>query len=149
MFYDTPDRREKAGCLLETCNIPRLRATPGRWRERLELRFIFEDLPQDKNFISVSDSSLQDKPTVSYKGMSDYCKKGINFIDQNIESFFPSLPIEKIVARKLNSTESHILCTTPMGEDKLTSVVDKNLICLLYTSPSPRDATLSRMPSSA
>ena len=26
---------------------------------------------------------------------------------------------------------------------------DKLLICLLYTSPSPRDATLSRMPSSA
>ena len=26
---------------------------------------------------------------------------------------------------------------------------DKIIICLLYTSPSPRDATLSRMPSSA
>ena len=26
---------------------------------------------------------------------------------------------------------------------------NKNSICLLYTSPSPRDATLSRMPSSA
>ena len=26
---------------------------------------------------------------------------------------------------------------------------DANLLCLLYTSPSPRDATLSRMPSSA
>ena len=25
----------------------------------------------------------------------------------------------------------------------------KNFTCLLYTSPSPRDATLSRMPSSA
>ena len=25
----------------------------------------------------------------------------------------------------------------------------KRIICLLYTSPSPRDATLSRMPSSA
>ena len=25
----------------------------------------------------------------------------------------------------------------------------ENLACLLYTSPSPRDATLSRMPSSA
>ena len=24
-----------------------------------------------------------------------------------------------------------------------------NIVCLLYTSPSPRDATLSRMPSSA
>ena len=27
--------------------------------------------------------------------------------------------------------------------------VDRNQVCLLYTSPSPRDATLSRMPSSA
>ena len=27
--------------------------------------------------------------------------------------------------------------------------VDESLRCLLYTSPSPRDATLSRMPSSA
>ena len=25
----------------------------------------------------------------------------------------------------------------------------QNTVCLLYTSPSPRDATLSRMPSSA
>ena len=28
-------------------------------------------------------------------------------------------------------------------------VIGRNRICLLYTSPSPRDATLSRMPSSA
>ena len=26
---------------------------------------------------------------------------------------------------------------------------EEEIICLLYTSPSPRDATLSRMPSSA
>ena len=31
----------------------------------------------------------------------------------------------------------------------LTSMGNKFNICLLYTSPSPRDATLSRMPSSA
>ena len=32
----------------------------------------------------------------------------------------------------------------------LAKQIDKlNKICLLYTSPSPRDATLSRMPSSA
>ena len=30
-----------------------------------------------------------------------------------------------------------------------THLKDMNNICLLYTSPSPRDATLSRMPSSA
>ena len=33
------------------------------------------------------------------------------------------------------------------GDD--TIIVDAAGICLLYTSPSPRDATLSRMPSSA
>ena len=27
--------------------------------------------------------------------------------------------------------------------------IDHSTLCLLYTSPSPRDATLSRMPSSA
>ena len=36
--------------------------------------------------------------------------------------------------------------------EKLNTVPDSNITgntCLLYTSPSPRDATLSRMPSSA
>ena len=36
--------------------------------------------------------------------------------------------------------------------DRMTSVAGKKIdydSCLLYTSPSPRDATLSRMPSSA
>ena len=34
------------------------------------------------------------------------------------------------------------------GEDDL-SLMGDYYACLLYTSPSPRDATLSRMPSSA
>ena len=33
--------------------------------------------------------------------------------------------------------------------DKLEKFVHRDNSCLLYTSPSPRDATLSRMPSSA
>ena len=44
-----------------------------------------------------------------------------------------------------------------LGQIRQTSAIlhvvrcfdDKNITCLLYTSPSPRDATLSRMPSSA
>ena len=31
----------------------------------------------------------------------------------------------------------------------MSVIVEVHTICLLYTSPSPRDATLSRMPSSA
>ena len=39
-----------------------------------------------------------------------------------------------------------------LGENKPSCGCDKDIhvdVCLLYTSPSPRDATLSRMPSSA
>ena len=39
------------------------------------------------------------------------------------------------------------------GEFKLGEVLDESvgwfIVCLLYTSPSPRDRLLSRMPSSA
>ena len=34
-------------------------------------------------------------------------------------------------------------------EDKISLLKKPLRLCLLYTSPSPRDATLSRMPSSA
>ena len=38
----------------------------------------------------------------------------------------------------------------PIGFEKLKCLgLSNNIDCLLYTSPSPRDATLSRMPSSA
>ena len=36
-----------------------------------------------------------------------------------------------------------------VGTNKTAQVVGNITACLLYTSPSPRDATLSRMPSSA
>ena len=35
------------------------------------------------------------------------------------------------------------------GIEDCSDSSDEDVICLLYTSPSPRDATLSRMPSSA
>ena len=41
------------------------------------------------------------------------------------------------------------LCVGAREPIQFTDVDDKHVDCLLYTSPSPRDATLSRMPSSA
>ena len=38
---------------------------------------------------------------------------------------------------------------TPWQKDSKTSFEDRYKICLLYTSPSPRDLSTSRMPSSA
>ena len=71
------------------------------------------------------------------------------------------------IAQALTENETRILAELKAGEGQavdmggyyhanaaLTTVVMRpsetlNKICLLYTSPSPRDATLSRMPSSA
>ena len=51
------------------------------------------------------------------------------------------------------STEVKLVPALETGDTKRTFQVTGNLVmhgdCLLYTSPSPRDATLSRMPSSA
>ena len=55
--------------------------------------------------------------------------------------------ITTIVDMPLNS--SPVVTTLSAFKDKLEASKDKLYTCLLYTSPSPRDATLSRMPSSA
>ena len=45
----------------------------------------------------------------------------------------------------LKNTHETLISTDKRG----LSYIDKNYNCLLYTSPSPRDGTSSRMPSSA
>ena len=52
--------------------------------------------------------------------------------------------------QKHNGQEPQCIITTPLieGTDGVEKM-SKSYGCLLYTSPSPRDATLSRMPSSA
>ena len=51
--------------------------------------------------------------------------------------------------------ENTILFTELPGNLKILNLIDKSITnivntpCLLYTSPSPRDRSLSRMPSSA
>ena len=61
---------------------------------------------------------------------------------KTIYNFFPNK--NKLVEVVANNFHSQI--TEGITKVKQTS---KNPICLLYTSPSPRDRTRSRMPSSA
>ena len=49
--------------------------------------------------------------------------------------------------RRARKLIDHFSISTPLKSYFIGNELDK--ICLLYTSPSPRDATLSRMPSSA
>ena len=50
-----------------------------------------------------------------------------------------------------NTGAKEVLTIRVLGGTKrrYASVGDKIVVCLLYTSPSPRDRTRSRMPSSA
>ena len=40
-------------------------------------------------------------------------------------------------------------CSSMQSTDELQIFYEKDYVCLLYTSPSPRDLSTSRMPSSA
>ena len=59
----------------------------------------------------------------------------------------------KIDPKYYRPTEVDLLIGDPSKANNLLGWIPKydlnSLVCLLYTSPSPRDATLSRMPSSA
>ena len=48
-----------------------------------------------------------------------------------------------------SNPDDFIFMTTALDESVTPGTILNNCACLLYTSPSPRDATLSRMPSSA
>ena len=55
------------------------------------------------------------------------------------------IEINKLLHSNLSTASTILAFLDPEN----IGVFDDRLICLLYTSPSPRDATLSRMPSSA
>ena len=55
---------------------------------------------------------------------------------------------QRLSAAGVRSSEIDVVFVTHMHSDHIVDLYQL-YICLLYTSPSPRDATLSRMPSSA
>ena len=71
----------------------------------------------------------------------------ITVLPEMLEGFFN----ESILARaqKKGLAEIHLHNLRDYTLDKLKRVDDYPYGCLLYTSPSPRDGSLSRMPSSA
>ena len=90
----------------------------------------------------------------SHLGLSGGLQAGLNYICPNAfnvsnANFIDTLPVrtEETIPRGLafNHDGTKVYVIGSNGDD----VNEYDLSCLLYTSPSPRDATLSRMPSSA
>lgn len=124
MLYDGEHRSNYSGALLEVYNIPEIRLEDNKWRNRLRVKLVFEDIPSEDNFID----SSGEKPIVKFKGYSSYLSKAIKIQSEKLDKLFSVLPIEKKVGAYFDQTESHILGTARMGNDPKKSVVDRNLI---------------------
>jgi choline dehydrogenase-like flavoprotein len=124
MFYDGPERAKRAGCLVEHRNAPRLRLEKGKWRQRMAIKFLFEDLPQRRNRV-LFDPQRPRFPIVDFKGHSPYALRASRQVAKMAETMLASLPVERIHEPTVEQTESHVLTSAPMGRDPKTSVVDR------------------------
>ncbi|MEP2771626.1 MAG: GMC family oxidoreductase [Fulvivirga sp.] len=127
MMYDGKHREEQAGCLIESFNTPFIRNERGKWRNLSIFKFVYEDLPQESNKVTLSDNERI--PSIVYKGHSAYTQKAIDTLPENLEKYFSFLPIEKMeVDNYRQKTEFHICSSTRMGGTVENSVVDKNMV---------------------
>jgi choline dehydrogenase-like flavoprotein len=128
MLYAGDHRTERAAALMETSNVPVLRIERGKWRQRLLLKFIYEDLPQPENRVSIDDAN-PGRPLVTFERRSPYAEAGIAALKTDLESVLAPLPVERFeIRRRRGGSEAHILGTTPMGTDTAESVVDSGLM---------------------
>jgi choline dehydrogenase-like flavoprotein len=125
MLYDGDHRRDRAGCLIETFNIPTLRCDKNRWRQVLRMKFIYEDEPQERNRVELNKEDDSVAETV-YEGFSDYTQRGLDALEAQLPELLAPLPVESIEIRGLNQTEAHIIGTTVMGDDPKESVLDRH-----------------------
>jgi choline dehydrogenase-like flavoprotein len=128
MLYGGEHRRHRAAAMMETWNVPALRPERGRWRERLRLKFIYEDLPQVDNRVSVEPGN-EGRPVLDFGSRSAYAQRGIDALDADLPRVLAALPVERFqIERRRGGSEAHIQCTTPMGRDASDSVVDESLV---------------------
>jgi choline dehydrogenase-like flavoprotein len=123
-LYDGPFRAEHGGALVYFENRwpYGLRPEPGRWRQILPLVLNIEDLPLERNHVTVD---LADGMAyVDHPQVSAYAERGIKAALARLEGLLAPLPVERIEFRQRRSTESHILGTLRMGTDPVSSVID-------------------------
>jgi len=127
-LHDGPHRATRAAAIIESRNAPvRLRDVRNRWRQYLAVKVIFEDLRQPKNRVTLS-AGDPDRPRVMFTSRSAYANAGLASLPDVMPHVLRALPVEDLrYIPEPNNTESHVQCTTPMGRDPSTSVVDPDL----------------------
>ena len=83
---------------------------------------------------------------IGYALAEKLAKEGMNIILADIEQDALDTAVEKISEY---GVETLGVRTDVMQKDQVEHLFNESINCLLYTSPSPRDLSTSRMPSSA
>ena len=98
------------------------------------------------SILSHPDSAQEEDYTVAFLSLSlQPSENGTCFFIEALED--DTVEGEEAFQLILSSQDPAVTISIP--DLTVINIKDNDGICLLYTSPSPRDATLSRMPSSA
>ena len=97
-----------------------------------------------ERFVNLTLPRIRDFQGLNTFSFDQYGNYNLGLKDQLI---FPELEYDKV--NQLLGFNISIVTTAKTKNESLALLRELTLPCLLYTSPSPRDATLSRMPSSA
>lgn len=133
MFYEGAHRRDHAACLVELVNSPyvyypgSLRRDKGRWNERVQINFLFDELPRLDNTVSVA-ADNPDIAEIRFNGYTDYAQRGAAQVPRLLDTLAQALPIERVVKVMDGTMSGHIYGTVVMGRDPQTSIVDGNLV---------------------
>lgn len=153
-FYGGPHRARHAAALVETHNLPRPRDERGKWRQIMEMKVVFEALPQAANRVTLELADPR-RPAVEHGGVDDYVARGIAAVTASLGGALAPLPVEEIFRwPRPTGTEYHIVGTTRMGRDPAQSVVDpdgvhhqvRNLVLLggsVFPTCPPANPTLT------
>ena len=85
------------------------------------------------------------------------CGEALKRIGEEVTEQLDCVPAQFFVLRHIRGKYACACCQTIQAAPMPAQIIDKGIpapgllaqVCLLYTSPSPRDRTRSRMPSSA
>ena len=84
--------------------------------------------------------------------ISEFPSSGETLIGDSFETGFGGKGANQAVMAGLLGADVYMISCLGndiFGDSTINNFIENNVNCLLYTSPSPRDATTSRMPSSA
>ena len=105
----------------------------------------FDSVSRNKPYYDIEDGLSQ----VDFITQASSTKgRTLDIPDRLIDDFLEN-DIEAIMRHHVKTMGMDIELTRAFGDIELSSVLKQVADCLLYTSPSPRDLSTSRMPSSA